>query len=66
MNKIVKIDPWVKKILADPLSKDKLTLKDEDKILISKYGRRYPIINGIFDLRLLTGCTNEESKKWTK
>ena len=66
MNKIVKIDPWVKKILVDPLSKDKITHKEEDKILVSKYGRRYPIINGIFDLRLLTSCTNEESKKWKK
>lgn len=50
MGKYVKIDNWVKDLLRDPLSKT--PLKIDDNFLWADYGARYPIVDGIPDLRL--------------
>lgn len=47
----VKVDEWVRDVLRDPL--DKTPLNISDGFLLSRYGARYRIRNGIYDLRLL-------------
>lgn len=66
MNKqlIVKLDDWVKEIIVDPLSKEPLNLSDNADFLVSPYGRNYPILNGVFDLRLLNSETTTDQKTW--
>ena len=63
-NTYIKIDEWVKEILVDPLSKQQLTASDDGKYLLSPYGRKYPIVNGIYDLRLLNNETTHDQKIW--
>jgi SAM-dependent methyltransferase len=58
----VKVDKWLRDILVDPL--DKTPLITELSSLISQYGRRYQIINGIFDLRLLTQHVGTIGELW--
>ena len=63
-NTYIKIDEWVKEILVDPLSKQQLTASDDGKYLLSPYGRKYRIVNGIYDLRLLNNETTHDQKIW--
>lgn len=60
----VKLDRWVKEIIVDPLSKEPLTINNENNFLISPYGRKYPIKDELFDLRLLNNQTTEDQRKW--
>lgn len=64
--KFIRIDEWVKEIIVDPLSKQPLTISDDGKYLFSPYGRKYPIIKGIYDLRLLNNETTDDQRKWKK
>jgi SAM-dependent methyltransferase len=63
-NKFVKLDAWAKELLVDPLSKDPLNMSEDNNYLLSSYGRKYPIINGIFDLRVLNNETTKDQKVW--
>jgi ubiquinone/menaquinone biosynthesis C-methylase UbiE len=65
-NKFIKIDEWVKDIIVDPLSKQPLTASDDGEYLLSPYGRKYPIVRGIYDLRLLNNETTYDQKIWKK
>ena len=60
----VKIDPWVESILVDPMGKIPLIINREENVLSSPYGRTYPIINGIFNLRLLRNELTHDQKLW--
>lgn len=62
--KPTKLDNWVKEIIVDPLSKEPLTINEKKNFLFSPYGRRYPIKDGIFDLRLLNNETTKDQKVW--
>lgn len=47
----VKLDLWVKKIIVDPLSKK--PMREIDGYLILDYGKKYPLVYGLFyDFRL--------------
>jgi SAM-dependent methyltransferase len=63
-NKFTKLDDWVKDLLVDPLDKQPLVLSVDGDYLESSYGRKYPVINGIYDLRLLNNDTTESQKIW--
>ena len=63
-NILPKIDPWVRDIIVDPLSKQALRTSEDGTELLSPYGRKYPIINGIYDLRLLNNVTTPDQKLW--
>lgn len=65
-NKYVKVDKWVSEILVDPLSKEAINISDKDKYLFSSYGRKYPVTNGIYDLRLLKNEITNDQKLWKK
>lgn len=56
--------PWLKDLLRDPLSKG--PLKEEELSLVSTYGRRYPIVNGVCDLRLLTWNAEGSQAAWAE
>ena len=56
------LDPWVQAVLCDPLSKT--PLRREGDALVSDYGRSYPIVNGMYDLRLLTRSRGSLAKRW--
>ena len=58
------LDSWAKELLVDPQSKEPLRLSEDGKHLLSSYGRKYPIINGILDLRLLNNETTPDQKVW--
>jgi len=58
----VKIDPWLWKILCDPLSKSPLSLRDGE--LVSDYGRTYAISNNVPDLRVLTQHVGTTATEW--
>lgn len=62
--KPIKLDSWVKEIIVDPLSKEPLTMNEEKTLLISPYGRTYPITGELFDLRLLNNDTTSDQKRW--
>jgi SAM-dependent methyltransferase len=64
-NKLIKLDNWVESIIVDPLSKEPLAA-NEDNYLTSSYGRKYPVINGIYDLRLLNNETTQDQKVWNE
>lgn len=66
MHEVIKTDPWVIEILVDPLSKDELSIDYHVGIIKSKYGKKYKIQNGIFDLRLVTSSVGKDSPKWKK
>jgi len=63
-NNPVKLDQWVQDILVDPLSKEKLTLVEAENHLITSYGRVYPVINGIYDLRVGRNAVCGNEKAW--
>ena len=60
----IKLDHWARDIIVDPLSKEPLTLNDERTFLVSPYGRKYPIQDAVFDLRLLNNETSADQKVW--
>lgn len=62
--KPIKLDSWVKEIIVDPLSKEPLTINEEKTFLFSPYGRKYPIKDELFDLRLLNNETTADQKVW--
>ncbi len=45
-----RLEPWFSDVLRDPLSKDHLLVANEN--VVSSWGRRYPTVRGILDLRL--------------
>ena len=63
-NNLAKIDPWLRDIIVDPLSKEPLTESVDGTHLLSPYGRKYPVVNGIYDLRLLNNDTTPEQQLW--
>jgi SAM-dependent methyltransferase len=63
-NKFVKLDSWAKGLVVDPLSKDPLNMSEDNNYLLSPYGRKYPIIDGIYDLRVLNNETTKDQKLW--
>ena len=65
-NKYIKMDEWLRDIVVDPLSKEALTFADNGEYLVSPYGRQYPIVKGVFDLRLLNNETTNDQKIWKK
>ncbi len=46
-----KVDPWLREILCDPISKSPLRI--EPDCLTSDFDRRYPVVDGVYDLRAL-------------
>ncbi|MFH1060663.1 MAG: class I SAM-dependent methyltransferase [Pseudomonadota bacterium] len=64
INNVVKIEDWVRNILVDPLGKEDLIKSDDGNYLITSYGRKYPIVDGIYDLRLLNNYTTSDQKRW--
>ena len=64
ISRYTKLDNWVKEIIVDPLSKEPLTINNENTFLISPYGRKYPICNGVYDLRLLNNNITSDQKSW--
>jgi SAM-dependent methyltransferase len=56
------LENWFRDILVDPLGKEPLS--EADGYLCTAYGRRYPIVNGIFDLRVLNNETTADQKTW--
>lgn len=59
---LIKVDKWVEDILVDPLSKARLRRSENQ--LISDYGRRYHIRDGIYDLRVLTQHIGSQFSLW--
>lgn len=60
----VRLDAWVKEIIVDPLSKEPLSLDKERGCLSSPYGRKYPIVGEIYDLRFLNNNTTKDQQEW--
>ena len=58
----VKVDTWLHSILRDPIGKSPLTL--EPGWLASSYGRKYPIVDGVYDLRALTYFPGRVGEEW--
>lgn len=63
--RIVKVDDWVWSLIVDPLSKEPLTGSEGQNYLLSPYGRKYQIVNGVLDLRLLNNRTTRDQKAWS-
>lgn len=63
---MVRIEDWVWEIIVDPLNKDLLKFSDDKSALVSTYGRQYPVVDGILDLRLLNNETTADQKEWSK
>jgi len=59
-----KVDEWLTDILCDPL--DKSRLKVERECLRSSYGRQYPIVDGVYDLRALCSHAGVVGKQWQR
>ena len=67
MNKpYTKIDSWVKNIIVDPLGKEPLIFSEDGnkRFLKTNYNKKYPIIDGVYDLRLLMGGFTNDQKIW--
>jgi SAM-dependent methyltransferase len=62
--KPIKLDNWAREIIVDPLSKEPLRIDEENSFLVAPYGRKYPIRDGLFDLRLLNNDTTSDQKTW--
>lgn len=60
----IKLNKWVKEIIVDPLSKQPLSIAEDGDYLLSQYGRKYPVVEGIYDLRLLNNETTNDQKLW--
>lgn len=66
VNKYVKLDEWAKELIVDPLGKERLVNDQDGNYLIASYGRKWPIVDGVYDLRLLDNTTTEDQRKWTE
>lgn len=64
MEKYIKIDSWVDQIIVDPLGKGPIKKSQNNKLLLTDYEKTYPIINGIYDLRLLREEITHDQKIW--
>jgi SAM-dependent methyltransferase len=62
VSKFVKVDAWLRDILVDPLDKGSLTIGATS--LLSLYGRQYPVVNNVYDLRLLTQHIGVVGELW--
>lgn len=62
MSTFVKVDKWLEELLVDPLDKGPLVLSNSS--LVSSYGRRYPMENNVYDLRLLTQHVGVVGQLW--
>lgn len=56
------LENWFRDILVDPLGKEPLS--EVDGHLEAAYGRRYPVVDGICDLRVLNNETTADQKLW--
>ncbi len=56
------LEKWFREVLVDPLGKE--ALNESDGHLCTAYGRRYPVVNGIPDLRVLNNETTADQKTW--
>src|ERR1700733_6317225 len=56
------LSSWVRGVLRDPLSKSALIVHED--CLESEYGRKYPVVDGIYDLRLLTTQYGHGVRQW--
>lgn len=65
-HQFIKLEEWAKDLIVDPLSKGPLTLSDKGNKLLSAYGAVYPVVDGIYDLRLLNTEITSDSKLWKK
>jgi len=61
-----KLDDWATSLLVDPLSKTPMAFSRDGAYIESDYGRRYPEVDGICDLRLLNNETTPDQKAWTQ
>lgn len=59
----IQLEPWVREILVDPLSKQPMEF-GEDGRLFTSYGRYYPFEGNIADLRLLAHETTPDQRLW--
>lgn len=65
--KYTKLDNWVEKIIVDPLGKEPLTKSfNKDFFLNTNYHKKYPISDGIYDLRLLKEDITNDQKIWVE
>ena len=66
--KYTKLDSWIEEIIVDPLGKESLTkfFNEEIFFLKTNYNKKYPILDGIYDLRLLKGDVTNDQKTWVK
>src|SRR5260370_5967107 len=60
-----KLDRWATELIVDPLGKEPLTLSHDRLWLISPYGKRYPIVKDVYDLRILKAEITETHREWT-
>ena len=60
----VHVESWVREILVDPLGKTPLMINEAENLIRSEWGMNYPIIHGIFDLRLLKNETTKDQHVW--
>jgi SAM-dependent methyltransferase len=61
---LLNLDDWVKLIIVDPLSKEPLRMDPNRNFFWSPYGRKYPVVDGIIDFRLLNNKTTKDQKIW--
>ena len=66
MIKYYYLEDWAKELVVDPLSKQSLIKSEDSMFLLSDYGRKYPIVNEIYDLRLLNNSTTGDQKLWKR
>jgi ubiquinone/menaquinone biosynthesis C-methylase UbiE len=65
-NKFIKLDDWCRDIVVDPLGKQALIVSSDGNFLETSYCRKYPVVNGIYDLRLLNSNVTDDQKLWKK
>jgi SAM-dependent methyltransferase len=63
-HKFIKLDDWANELIVDPLSKEPLSLSKKGDTLLSQYGAVYPVVGGIYDLRLLQVDITSDTKLW--
>jgi SAM-dependent methyltransferase len=61
---LVSVEPWVTALLVDPLGKGGLVKSADSRWLTTSYGRKYPIRDKIFDLRVLNHYTTPDQRRW--
>ena len=66
MKENISLDAWATGLLADPLSKEPVSLDGTAGFVLSGYGRKYPIRNGVPDLRLLNNDCTKDQRVWSE